>query len=340
MGSQAFGRIKPEESQPNLIITKVEDEQTNRASEFWNTVSNAFRNLKDEKSASKFNSCIIAMLSNNAERKIFEILEIEMRKIHEGKQARNAFDIRAEEANAFFTYASIGRTEEKINSLRDLFSDVAKCSEMIGVVDAKIESTTEQQLGKIIELAEKKELNKEEIIQILGKGKNTELAEAIYSILSRQEAASIAARNTFELDKNDYEKLFKLSAKNEALAILKFYRKMLGDANFAKAREAAFQGQLRAIIAQIKKMGIATQYFFFSMLAASLMRNGMWNPEALELIVKMIEIIKEKSLKNNLNPIRMQIKYMCQLKKFLSKFADFKGINLSLFSASFLSLLK
>ncbi|VVB98287.1 Uncharacterised protein [uncultured archaeon] len=124
------------------------------------------------------------------------------------------------------------------------------------------------------------------------------------------------------------------------LAILQLYRKILGDAKFAKARESAMRGDAAAVFAEIRKLGLAAQYFFLALLAPGLIRNGMWNSRVLGIIQKALGAIRKAAQKSKADPERAQLGYLAGMRKFVARFADFKGLNLSLFSAAFAASLK
>lgn len=346
MEESVFSERPGEGKRLRLGIVKVEDERMRALSEFWNIMRDALRNPKSEKEVGKFDARITGMLTNSEERKIFEMLEKEMKKAggkREGEKAaeeKAALDIRRGEAEAFFAYASAGKAGERIDAMREMVADVGKCTDAIRIIDANAEKANAQQFARLIELAEKGEVGKGDVERELGKNRSPELAAAIYALLSRQDAASVAARNATEMDRAGYERIFGIAAKNEAMAILNLYRRMLGDARFARAKEAALRGDIAGAVAQIRKLGIGAQYFFFSILAPTLMRSGMWSAEVLGIIFKALEAVKGAAVKDGLDPVKAQMDYMRGAKKFISRFADFRGFNLSLFSASFIASLR
>ncbi len=295
----------------------------------------ALRN-PNKTNANELDNYIRSTLANANARAIFEIIEREIKR----QNVSNEFKIRKNESDAFFTYASAGKTEEKFRALFDLQQDVKKSAEAILILDANAEKMSESQLSKIIALMEREELKKDDIASVLGKTPFPELADAIYLLIRKQEAAAIAAQNFLDLDRNECQKIFGIEPKNEIFSLLTIYRKIVGDAKFAKIRESAMYGNLAAILAEIKKMGLMAQYIFFVLLAPHLIRNGMWNSAILGIFFKTLREIDKTSQKVGTNSNKMQIRYMHKLKKFLSKFADFKGINFSMFSSAFLSALK
>lgn len=339
------GRLK-EEKRLRLGIVRVEDERMRALSEFWSIMRSALRNPKSEKEVDRFDARITGMLTSTEERRIFEMLEREMKKAGEKREEEKAveekaaLDIRRGEAEAFFAYASAGKAEQRIDGMREMVADVGRCTDAIRIIDANAERASAQQFARLIELAEKGEVRKEDVERELGKNRSPELAAAIYAILGRQEAASVAARNAMEMDRAGYERIFGIAAKNEAMAILSLYRRMLGDARFARAKEAALRGDIAGAVAQIRKLNIGAQYFFFSILAPLLMRSGMWNAEVLGIIFRALEAVKGAAVEAGRDPVKAQTDYMRGAKKFISRFADFRGLNLSLFSASFIASLR
>lgn len=331
-----------EKKRLRLGIVKVEAAQGKALSEFWNVMREALRNPKSEKDVDRFDARITGMLVNREEREIFEALEREMKAQRGGKAgAKGAgLEIGRAEADAFFAYASAGKTEERISAMLELRRDVEKGGEAIRVLEARAENATAQEFAKIAELAGRKEVGKEELEAILGKGRNPELLEAVHSILQKQEAASLAARNALGLERNDYERIFGIAARNEALAMLALYRRILGDARFSRARESAMRGELAGVFAELRKLGLAAQYVLLALLAPSLMRNGMWSKGVLGILAKALSAVRDAALKSGKDPEAAQAGYLLKAEKFVSIFGDYRGMGLSLFSASFVAALK
>ncbi|MEW6528993.1 MAG: hypothetical protein AB1391_03835 [Candidatus Micrarchaeota archaeon] len=280
-------------------------------------------------------------LANQNMRTIFDMLEREMRR--QSDQQRNAYNeanVRKVELDAFFTYTCAGKTEEKIHALSDLLNDVKKSEEAIAILDNYAEKLSESQFTKIIALAEKREINKDDVLSALGKNFPPEFANALYVLITKQEAAAVAVQNFLVFERDEFKKVFGIAQKNEVLSLLTLYKKIIGDAKFAKMRESVMQGDFATIFAEIRKMGLMNQYIFFALLAPHLMRNGMWSSSILRMVSKILDKIGNISQRLGIDQNKTKVRYMCKAKKFLSKFADFKGINLSLFSAAFLSALK
>ncbi len=73
---------------------------------------------------------------------------------------------------------------------------------------------------------------------------------------------------------------------------------------------------------------------------AYLLKVEMWSAEVLGIISKALDIVRGAAVKAGLDPVKAQMDYMRGTKKFISRFADFRGFNLSLFSASFIASLR
>lgn len=319
------------------IAVNLDEKKIVALIEFWGIVSEAFRNPLSEENSHRLETCLGSMFRQQEHQKIFEMLE---REIQLSRSKSTILDIRKDEADAFFAYTSIGKTEDKINAMVNLQQDVKKCAEAIEVFNANIEKIDRYMLAKIIESAEKYTVKTEEIKILLGKNADPELVDAICVLVNKQEAASVAARNIFEIDRNVYDKIFGIASRNEVLGVLMLYKRMLGDTKFVKVRESAMHGELAVALAQIKKMGIAAQYLFFSMLAPLLMRNGMWDAKNIGIVTGVLEIIRKKAIEKSMNTDWMQFKFIYGASKFLSRFADFRGLNFSFFSAGFLLIFR
>lgn len=337
MAESAFARTEKEGGRMHLGIFRVEEEGMRELAEFWSIMRDAIRNPKSEKEVTRFDARVSGMLNNREERKIFELLEKEMKNFQAGK---NTLEIRKDEADAFFAYTGAGRQEEKISSLLELRRDAEKCSDALAVLDARLENTGAQDVSKVIDIAQRGDATADDIKAIIGRNREPELADALYTLLSKQEAASLAARGKLEFDREDYKTLFGIESKNELIAALQLYRKALGDAKFAKARESAMRGDAASVFSEIRKLGLAAQYVFLSLIAPGLIRNGMWNSKALGIIGKALEAVRKAARKKKADGNRAQTAYLGGMRKFTAKFADFRGLNLSLFSAAFVASIK
>lgn len=318
-------------------ISRKERDMKKALENFWDIMRNAIRNPKSDNEVDKFDARVTAMLVNTEERKIFKMFENEVGKVAEG---RSTLDIRKEEAEGVFSYASVGNEEDKIKGLFYLQQDVRKCTDALEVLNVQVEQMSEGELSKIIALAEKENVKKEEIEKALAKINNPKLVDALYTLLVKEKAASLAVRNALGLDRNEFNKLFKISERNLMLAMLRLYAKILGSVKFARVREKLSEGNMAALLAELKKMSIAAQYMFFALLMPSLIRGGMWNANVLGILAKALAAIREASLQVGIAPNQAQLEYMYKVRKFISRFSDFKGLNLSMFSAVFISSLK
>ncbi len=331
----AYRQKEKEQTRIGSLITKVGENQfAKELSDFWDAMKNALRNPLSELEVQKFEERINDLVARKEEKRIFDALEHEMRMI---ESARSRLDIRKEEAEAVFAYASAGKPEEKAEALLDLQDDVRNAYSSLRVLDAKAEKLADGAFEKLTALAEKGDVKKDDIGRIAGN--DPELAAALHFILRKQEATSIAARALLELDRSEFEKLFGISAKNEALAVLALYRKIMGDQRFAKARDSLARGEAGEALVEVRKMGVAAQYVFLALLAPALMRGGMWGKGVMGLLGKMLGKVKEAALRSGRNPESEQVRYMKGVRTLVSRFADFRAVNLALFSASFLSSL-
>ncbi len=351
MSESVFGRRERKNIMERpLRIVRVSEESGRALREFWEIMSESLRNPKNGEKTDKFDARITSMLTNKEEGKLFFMLEREMRESQRTgkmgwerqyeKKEMQLLDINRAEADAFFAYTGAGSEEEKIIAMLNLRSDVEKAADAIATLDLNLGKLGESQLAKIIALVEKDDVRKEDIEVLLGKKAEVELTEALYTLLSRQEAASVAARNFLNMECAGYEKIFRISTKNEMLALLNTYRRMLGDARFARAKEALSRGDFAELLAEIRKMSHASQYLFLALLAPSLMRNGMWNSKVLGIIAGALAAVRNAALKSGIDADGAQSRYIQKAGKFVSRFADFRGLNLSLFSAAFVVLLR
>ena len=320
-------------------VVRIEDRINLELIRRWSAISESLRNPEIRQNEMKFDSAIGKMSAGQDGKEIFRRLEKEMK---DYSRPNPVLEIRGEEADAFFAYASAGSLEEKMQGLRNLYADAKKAGDAISKLEKGLDAgeLNEPKLAKITELSQKENLSKKDVQEALGKNHNPELADAIYVIISKQEASSVAARNALEMDRLEYEKIFGINQRNTMLCMLFFYRKILGDANFNKAKEALMKGRLSDALAELQKMGIASQYLFLSLLAPKLVRGGMWNEGVLKLLAKAIQRISQQATKNGQSPDKAQIRYMKRASSFISRFGDFTGLNLSLFTASFLASMK
>lgn len=317
-------------------IIRIDDQMAKELSEFWKALKASMKNPSSEARAEELGIRVNGMAGGAQSIRVFEAFEREMK----SAQSRSEMGVRKSESDAFFAYASAGKTEDKANAMLDLRKDVSQCAEALSVLDSNAEKLGEQQLSRLMLLMEKGDVKKEEVTAALGKAPGGELADALYSLMRRQEAASVAAENFLGMDRDQCRETFGISARNEALALLGLYKRMLGDAKFARARENATRGDMAALLLEIRKMNLASQYIFFALLAPHLMRNGMWSSAALGILGKALGAIRGAAQKAGLDPAQSQMEYLHNARGFLSRFADFKGLNLSLFSASFLASMK
>ncbi len=328
MPELAFTDARKEERRLRVGIMRSDEELERAANEFWNIMKAALRNPKSEKDVDRFDARITGMLVNTEEKRILGLLE---KALKEGAVE----DVRKAEGDAFSAYASVGMPEERLNALLELRRDVEKGADSLSVLDANAERMGEQQFAKIIELSEKSEVRREEIVAVLGKAAKPELADALYALLQKEEAASVAARNALGLGRDDYERIFGIAAKNEIMAVLRLYQRVLGDASFAKARDALMRGDKSGAMAEVSRMGIAAQYLFFAMLAPAFMRNGMWNRAAARIAAKALGKIAEIAGKLGLDAGAVQADYLLSAKKFTSRFGDAGALNFALFSSAY-----
>lgn len=327
----------------SLLLTKVDRETLRAVEDIINILTVALRNPKNIEIGKNFEAKLTKIVSNTENkqglenRKIFEALEQEMRNIRLGKQSN--YDIKKSEANGFFAYTSAGNYETKIKGLIHLREDIKKAEQAFENLDSKIEKINEYKLEKILDLIKKDEIKKQDIQNLFGKDFDPVVVQALFELLHRSEAASIAAQNILKISKEEYEKIFGISAKNEMIALLNLYKKMRGSKEFEKIKQALMQGRFVVLSAEIRKMSFLLQYLFFSLLVLALMRSGMWNKEILNMLGEMLKLIRMRSLELGLDPNRSQMEYLFQAKEFISKFADFKALNLSMFSTVFISSL-
>ncbi|MFA5077226.1 MAG: hypothetical protein WC488_02260 [Candidatus Micrarchaeia archaeon] len=314
-------------------IKRSEDEDYKALSSLWETMRDAILEPKSGKDVDRFDARVTAMLRNPEERRIFQMLEKEMKLAALGK---SGLGIRRGESAAFFAYCGSGEPEERVAGLRELQRDVRKSRENIEYLEARVERLGEEELARLAALAVKG-AKKSEVEEALGSNASPEAVERVYELIAKQDASSLAARDLYGIEKSEYEKLFGIAAKNEMVAVLILYRRILGDAGFTRAMERIGEGKEGALFAEMHKMDLAAQYFFLSVLAPELVRNGMWSKSVLGMLSDALGKVGELARGLGLSPVRKRMEFLNGARKIVSRFGDFGGVNLGLFSAAFIA---
>ncbi|MBU0586811.1 hypothetical protein KJ780_04820 [Candidatus Micrarchaeota archaeon] len=252
------------------------------------------------------------------------------------KEAQKSEKLMGEEKEAILKYSK-NKEKDFSENIMELQTDVKNSAEAFKKIDEAVSHNVvnEKALANAIALTNKKVATKDDVFQALAKSKDAELVDALYTIISKQESASIAARNIIQMDKIDYEKLFGIARRNAAFTLLAFYRRILGDAGFHKAKLAIMQGRISEALSILMRSSVVAQYLFFALVAPSLIRSGMWNNSVLGIIGKALGIIKERG-----GGQEKESEYLSGVAEIAKRFGDFKGLNLSAYSAAFLGTIK
>jgi hypothetical protein len=233
-------------------------------------------------------------------------------------------EIPEEERIAFLKYCRGLAPEAGRKRLDALANEILRCEARLGALEKTAGGIGTDALSRASQVAELTKIEKADIDELrAAAGPGTEVAE----LVANREEACVAALNAYGMKLSDYQ-ITGIKAKNQLSAAFKACIKARAGKDYERAVALAQEGNMKALAAELSKLGEAGKFFFSAMLARAMIRNGMWNTDALGALSKGLELAEKYAAERGGQGSTAKARLVAALGKFLGRNGDWKGLNM------------